>query len=153
MTGQPIEHRLALPDTLALDPLTQHDLLVVVVKLLDEHKLLCGLNGKHRPAGEAAGDLYDVLLGVAAVDAQGVQLQQLAGVVLVQSARLRFLRLAAFVLLARLTLALHRLALLALSAGDLSLDLSGLDAPVPEHQRGNASRWKILLLDRLRYVG
>jgi hypothetical protein len=38
-----------------------------------------------RPAGERAGDLGDVLLRVAAVDAQRVQLHQLAAVVLVEA--------------------------------------------------------------------
>jgi hypothetical protein len=42
-----------------------------------------GLPGQDPPAGEGAGDLDDVLLAVAAVDAQGVELHQLAGVVLV----------------------------------------------------------------------
>src|SRR5947207_12454347 len=40
-----------------------------------------------RPAGERASDLSDVLLGVAAVDAKRVQLQQFAAVVLVQTFR------------------------------------------------------------------
>ena len=39
------------------------------------------------PAGQGTGDFDHVLLGVAAVDAKGVQLEQLAGVVLVQSTR------------------------------------------------------------------
>ena len=39
--------------------------------------------GLHGPAGETAGDLLDVALRVAAVDAQGVQFQQFARIVLV----------------------------------------------------------------------
>ena len=46
-----------------------------------------GLDRQDRPAGEGAGHLDDVLLGVAAVDAQGVELHQLAGIVLVDAAR------------------------------------------------------------------
>ena len=42
-----------------------------------------------RPAGERARDFLDVLLRVAAVDAERVQLHQLAGVVLVDAARPR----------------------------------------------------------------
>src|SRR5947209_3570025 len=38
------------------------------------------------PASEATRDLDDVLLGVSAVNAEGVELEQLAGVVLVETA-------------------------------------------------------------------
>ena len=40
-----------------------------------------------RPTGERARDLDDVLLRIATVDAECVQLEQLAGVVLVEAAR------------------------------------------------------------------
>jgi hypothetical protein len=50
-----------------------------------------GLWRQDRPTGEGAGDLDDVLLGVAAVDAEGVELHQLAGVVLVDAALLAVL--------------------------------------------------------------
>ena len=54
----------------------------VVVQLgLEPELLAAGV-----PAGEGAGRLADVLLGVAAADAQGEQLHQLAGVVLVSLA-------------------------------------------------------------------
>ena len=43
-----------------------------------------------RPAGERARHFGDVLLRVAAVDAERVQLHQLAAVVLVQPASARF---------------------------------------------------------------
>src|ERR1700737_4877323 len=38
------------------------------------------------PSGEEAGQLRDVLLGVAAIDAEGVELHDLAGVVFVEAA-------------------------------------------------------------------
>ena len=44
---------------------------------------LAALRFLHGPAGEAARDFHHVLLRVAAVDAEGVQLQQLARVVFV----------------------------------------------------------------------
>ena len=55
----------------------------------DSGGALRGGVGVDRPPGEGPRDLFDVLLGVAAVDAEGVELEELAAVVLVDAAALR----------------------------------------------------------------
>ena len=50
----------------------QHNLLAQVVLTLHESEAASLLRLVDRPAGKAAGHLGDVLLGVAAVDAEGV---------------------------------------------------------------------------------
>ena len=85
MSGQQVDHLVALVLAAAPDPMAEDDLVPAVVDPLVEEELRLGLpRVAHRPAGEAAGDLGHVLLRVAAVDAEGVQLHDLARVVLVE---------------------------------------------------------------------
>jgi hypothetical protein len=82
-----LDHALAVVTPAAgRDPLTEHDFLAAVVHARPEDEVPVGLRPVDRPAGERAGDLGDVLLCVAAVHAERVQLHQLARVVLVESA-------------------------------------------------------------------
>ena len=67
-----------------LDPVAEHQLLAAVVQARVEDVAAALARIADRPAGERARDLGHVLLRVAAVDAQRVQLHQLAAVVLVQ---------------------------------------------------------------------
>ena len=78
----------------AFDLVPEHDLLAEIVhgRLEDEPAAL--LRPVNRPAGQTARHFDDVLLRVAAVHAQGVQLHQFPGVILVQAAPVDFLRLA-----------------------------------------------------------
>src|SRR3989441_10457520 len=64
-----------------------HHLLTVVVGPVVELEVRALLRPPHAPAGENARDRDDVLLSVAAVYAEGVQLEQLTGVVLVDALR------------------------------------------------------------------
>src|SRR5690348_5824026 len=90
MRGKNVEHLLAVIDAAArLDLVSEYDLLTGVVQRRDELKSAVTIDG---PAGERAGDVDHVLLRVAAVHAERVQLEQLAPVVFVEAARL-FLRL------------------------------------------------------------
>ena len=84
---QEVEHQLAvLLAAAGLDRLSEHDLLAIVVhpRLESERAALARIGD--RPAGERARDFLDVLLRVAAVDAERVELHQLARVVLVEAA-------------------------------------------------------------------
>src|SRR3989440_5219286 len=60
----------------------------VIVRPLSEHESRTAFRALNAPAGEDARDCDDILLGVAAVDAEGVQLEELARVVLVDACRL-----------------------------------------------------------------
>ncbi len=83
-----VEHLFAVVLAAArLDSVTEHDLLALVVQLRHEAEAAALARVRDRPAGERARDFGDVLLRVAAVDAERVQLEQLAPVVLVQSLR------------------------------------------------------------------
>ncbi len=73
--------------------MAQHQLLALVVQFIVEEKPAALAGFENRPAGEAARHFGDVVLRVAAVHAERVQLHQLAPVVLVQAA----LHLAEFV--------------------------------------------------------
>src|SRR5205814_10264879 len=64
---------------------SEHDLLSSVVDLRAKDKSAALLRRLDRPTGERARDVDHVLLGVSAVDAERVQLQQLASVMLVQA--------------------------------------------------------------------
>ena len=108
MSGQEVEHVLAVLDAAAGgEALAEHHLGGGVVHVGAEEEvpllrkaqaaealgarepplgLLAAGGRDDGPAGEGARHLDDVVLRVAAVDAQGVQLHQLAGVVLVQAA-------------------------------------------------------------------
>src|SRR5947209_2731153 len=62
-----------------------HHLLAVVVCPVMEFKVPALLRSPHAPAREYPRDVDHVLLGVAAIHAQRVQLEQLAGVILVDA--------------------------------------------------------------------
>ena len=66
---------------------TQRALVAVIMRPVAEHKVGAALGSFDAPPGEDAGDLDDILLGVAAIHTQRVQLEQLAGVVLVDPLR------------------------------------------------------------------
>ena len=85
MTGEDVEHLLAVLDTAAgAERVSQHRLACSVVQLLAKRVKARIGRPAGRPARERARDLDHVVLRVAAVDAEGVQLEQLAPVVLVQ---------------------------------------------------------------------
>ncbi len=86
MRGHDVEHALAIVHAAAgFDRVAEHDLFAAVVARRREHEPR-SLARLHRPTGERASDVDDVLLCVAAVDAEGMQLHQLAGVILVDPA-------------------------------------------------------------------
>ena len=97
MTGEDVEHLLAVGFAAAgLDDVAEHDLLTRIVQPRIEGEAAALARLVDRPAGEGARDFGDVLLRVAAVHAERVQLHQLAAVVLVQSLwRILVLRLRA----------------------------------------------------------
>ena len=86
MGGQQIEHALAILDPAAgRDAVAEDGLRAAVVHHRREAE--AGFGGAaDRPPGERSRHLDDVLLCVAAIDAQRVQLEQLARVVLVEPA-------------------------------------------------------------------
>ena len=67
------------------DAVAEHDLLAVCRVCAVRRRIPASGRPRDGPAGEARGDLHDVLLRVAAVDAERVQLHQLARVVLVEA--------------------------------------------------------------------
>jgi len=88
MRGQDVEDLLTvLLSAAGFDPVAKHQLLAVVVhpRLEAEAAALAGV--RDGPARERARDFLYVLLRVAAVDPERVELHQLACVVLVQPAR------------------------------------------------------------------
>src|SRR5688500_18129702 len=86
MGGDQVEHALAVLDAAAgLQRLAQYRLGAAIVQRRREAERAVDRIGD-RPSGEGAGNFDDVLLGVAAVNAKRVELQQLARVVLVQAA-------------------------------------------------------------------
>src|SRR3990167_9252794 len=95
MPRHEVQHALAVLPAAVLDFLAEDTLGAPVVELVHVEEARAKLERQERPAGEAARDFDDVLLGVAAIDAQGVELEQLAGVVFVQAAPLLLLRRAA----------------------------------------------------------
>ena len=62
----------------------------VIVHALVEDEGAAALRLQDGPAGEAAGDFGDIVLGVAAIDAEGVEFEQFAAVVFVEAARALF---------------------------------------------------------------
>ena len=81
-----VEHLLAVGLAAArLDDVAEHHLLAGVVQARVEREAAALPRAVDRPAGERARHLGDVLLRVAAVDAERVQLHQLAAVVLVEA--------------------------------------------------------------------
>src|SRR5688500_7906228 len=91
MRSNDVEHTLAVFDAAAgLDGLAEHLLLAAVMQRRHEPESTI-LSVRQRPPGERTRDFDDVLLGVAAVDANRVQLHQLARVVLVEAIAARTL--------------------------------------------------------------
>ena len=95
MPGEHIEDCLAVALAAALDRSPEDDLGAVVVRGRPEHEARVLAGAVDRPAGEGPRHLGDVALGVAAVDAQRVQLHQLARVVLVEPGEAPLVRTAA----------------------------------------------------------
>ena len=86
MARDDVEHLLAVLDAASRgQPLAEDGLLAGVVHDRPEDEPAAAARLLERPPGERARDLDDVLLRVAAVDAERVQLEQLAGVVLVEA--------------------------------------------------------------------
>src|SRR5205814_4627015 len=73
--------------------MTEHHFLTGVVHLRPENESATLCRRHDRPAGEGACDVDHILLGVSAVDAEGVQLEQFAPVVLIQALTLSLLLL------------------------------------------------------------
>src|SRR3954470_22359525 len=69
----------------------EQDFLASIMDLRTEYESAALRRRFDRPAGERARDVDHVLLRIAAVDAEGVQLEQLTTVVLVQSLTLALL--------------------------------------------------------------
>src|SRR5689334_3535477 len=81
-----IEHFVAVMLAAAgFDVTAKYDFLALVVQLRHESEAAPLTRICNRPAGERARHLRHVLLRVAAIDAQRVQLEQLASIVFVQS--------------------------------------------------------------------
>src|SRR5688500_11445208 len=92
MRRHDVQHALPIVRTAAgLDHLAEHGLLAAIVaaRVEDEAGTLARL---HRPARERPGHVDDVGLGVAAVDAERVELEQLSRVILVDARRTPGLR-------------------------------------------------------------
>ena len=89
MARQQVQHALAVFGTVAPNDLAEHDFVACVVHAGVEPELPgLGTPGPaDGPAGQRARDVDDVLLRVAPVDAECVELQQLARVVLVDAGR------------------------------------------------------------------
>ena len=78
--GEDFDHLLTLGDSTAVDDVTQNGLLTVVVEVALEGEDADGLvviDPGEGPAGEAAGDLNHILLGVGPIHAKRVQLEEL----------------------------------------------------------------------------
>jgi len=88
VVGEQLEQAHSLVHSMASgERHAQHHLLTVVVGPVVELEVAALLRSPHAPAGENARDRDDVLLSVAAVYAEGVQLEQLTRVVLVDALR------------------------------------------------------------------
>ena len=86
MVRQDVDDRLAIFDAAARRNLVaEHRLFAVVMHERAEDEAAAAARLHNRPAGEAARDLLNVLLRVAAFDAQRVQLHQLARVVFIDA--------------------------------------------------------------------
>src|SRR5690349_14421620 len=86
MTGQDAKHPLAfLLAATAPERLPEHRLLTPVVHRRSELELAVTSGLEHRPSGEGARDVDDVVLGIAAIHAKGMELEQLPPVVLVEA--------------------------------------------------------------------
>ena len=87
-----IREELEQPDAFILPVIVEGEpkdtLRSAIVRPLPEHESGTAFRALNAPAGEDARDCDDVLLGVSAVDAERVQLEQLARVVLVDACRL-----------------------------------------------------------------
>ncbi len=84
MHGQNIEHLLAVLHAPAgRNHMAQHHLLAFVVQLVVVEESAAAPRLQDGPAGEAARHFGDVLLRVAAVHAERVQLHQLAAIVFI----------------------------------------------------------------------
>ena len=95
MMGDDVDHAVEIGGTESGgDGGAEHGLGAVVMEVRAELDLADGEPGFRAladgPAGEAAGDFHDVLLGVAAMHAERVQFQQLAAVVFVRVVRFRW---------------------------------------------------------------
>ena len=91
--GEDVEHLLAVALTAArLDRVAEHQLRAGVVHARLEDEPAAEARILDRPAGQGPRDFLHVLLRVAAVHAERVQLHQLAGVVLVEAAAAAILR-------------------------------------------------------------
>ena len=89
MAGQDVDHLQAILLAAARgDRCAEHRLFRRIVHEGGEREFGLLVRLANRPAGEAARHRDHVLLGVAAVHSQGVELQQFAAVVLVQAVRL-----------------------------------------------------------------
>ena len=86
MRGEQVEHLLAVLDSAGANLVSEDDLLAIVVNPRFEQEVAAYSRIADRPAGERPRHLGDVLLRVAAVDAERVQLHQLARVVFVEPA-------------------------------------------------------------------
>ena len=85
MLRQQVEHFVAFLDTAAdREALAENHLVLRVMQLGAEHEFAPELHCD-RPAGERAGDFLHVLLRVAAIDAERMQLHELARIVLIES--------------------------------------------------------------------
>src|SRR5262249_58012038 len=83
--GEDVEDLFAVPFAARLDDMSQHDFLPVVVPAWIEREASALPRPIDRPAGERARHFRYVMLCVAAVDAERVQLHQFAPVVLVEA--------------------------------------------------------------------
>src|SRR6185503_13614676 len=74
MRGDDVEYALAFVHAAGLDGLAEHDLLAAIVPPWGEHESRA-LTRLHRPTGKRLRDIDDVVLRVAAVNAERVELQ------------------------------------------------------------------------------
>src|SRR5205807_10359426 len=93
MARQDAQHLHAFFFALWFDSVAEDDLVAGLMHALFEPEPAAFLGLLDRPAGKYACHFCDISLGVAAIDAQGVQLHQLAPIILVQAASLFVLSL------------------------------------------------------------
>ena len=87
MTSQNVEHFQAILDAAARgDFHAEHDFLTVIVESFIEIEATAPLRLANGPAGEAARHFGNILLRVAAIDAEGMQFHQLARVIFIETA-------------------------------------------------------------------
>ena len=84
--GQHVQHGEAFLLAVAVDGLAEDNLVAGLVAAVHVKKFAAVAGIIHGPTGKDLRDLGNVVLGVAAVDAEGVELHQFARVVLIQSA-------------------------------------------------------------------